>query len=298
MRTLSRILGVLIVVIFLSGGKAFPQRVDTKLPWALLPKVQSLDVQRKSELLEVLKKTPNYGACKETILDCLLQEKPDAEAVRLANFAAYLISRGVPPNRLGEFFSRRAVFFENTQVHSFICDTAPVYGENKAAIRLTEFAEFKCPFCGTVSPLLKKLVDESNGVVRLCFKHFPLLGHEGTIFASTAAVAAQRQGKFWEMAALLFQHMDKNQADQVLELASNLDLDMEKFKTDLADPEIAQMVRADKVEGVRKKVNSTPTLFINGKHYRLRMDEPHLKDIINEEAERMGLAPPYKDWIY
>jgi predicted DsbA family dithiol-disulfide isomerase len=257
-----------------------------------------MEEQRKSDLLEVLKREPNYGACKASILDCLLQEKPDGAAVRLANFAAFLISKGVPPNGLGLFLSKRAAFMESAEVFSFSCETAPVYGDEKAAIKLTEFAEFKCPFCGTVSPLLKKLVDESNGAVRLCFKHFPLLGHEGTILASTAAVAAQRQGKFWEMAALLFQNMDKNQEDQVLDLASNLGLDMDRFKTDLADPEIAKMLRADKVEGARNKVNATPTLFINGKHYSLRIDEALLKDIINEEAERVGLAPPYKDWIY
>jgi len=298
MRIFSRILGVLIVAIILSGSKAFPQPEDSKIPWALLPKLQGLDIQRKSEFLDVLKKIPNYGACKETILDCLTKENPARETVRSANFGAYLVSKGFPPNQLEPFFQRRAAFAEGAEVHSFSCETAPVYGDNKAAIRLTEFAEFKCPFCGIVSPLLKKLVDESNGAVRVCFKHFPLVGHEGTILASTAAAAAQRQGKFWEMAALLFENMEKNREDQVLHLASSLGLDMDRFRTDLADPEITKMVRADKVEGVRKKVNATPTLFINGKYYSLRMDEAHLKDIINEEAERMGIAPPYKDWIY
>lgn len=118
------------------------------------------------------------------------------------------------------------------------------------------------------------------------------------MLASTAAVAAQRQGKFWEMAASLYRNMDKNEEDQILDLASDLGLDMNRFRTDLADPEIAKMVRADKVEAIRAKVNATPTLFINSKYYSLRMDEAHLKDIINEEAERIGIAPPYKDWVY
>jgi len=39
-------------------------------------------------------------------------------------------------------------------------------------------------------------------------------------------------------------------------------------------------------------------LFINGKIYHFRHDEAFLKDIINEEAERLGLAPPYNDWRY
>jgi predicted nicotinamide N-methyase len=52
------------------------------------------------------------------------------------------------------------------------------------------------------------------------------------------------------------------------------------------------------MEGVRAKVTGTPTLFINGKMYVLRHDEDFLKDLINEEAERLGLEPPYQDWVY
>jgi protein-disulfide isomerase len=118
------------------------------------------------------------------------------------------------------------------------------------------------------------------------------------MLASTAASAAQRQGKFWEMAVLLYQDMNKNDENHVLDLASSLGLDMARFKKDLADPEVAKRIRADKVDGVRANVDATPTLFINGKVYNIRMDEAHLKDIINEEAERLGIAPPYKDWVY
>jgi protein-disulfide isomerase len=152
--------------------------------------------------------------------------------------------------------------------------------------------------CSTVNPILKRLVDESNGAVQLCFKHYPILSHQGTILASKSAVAAQRQGKFWEMASLLYRDMDKNEESHVLDLASSLGLDMARFKTDLADPQVERIVRGDKVEAVKAKVNSTPTLFINGRRYELRMDEAYLKDIINEEAERIGIDPPYKNWVY
>jgi predicted DsbA family dithiol-disulfide isomerase len=298
MKILSRVLSTLCVVVILSGGEAFPQEENPNLPWAVLPGFLNLDPARKKDLLEVLKREPNYGACKESIFECLLQDKPDSTAVRMANLAAYAVSKGVPPNSLRILFERRAAFAHSTEFHRFGCESAPVYGNEKAVIRLTEFAEFKCPFCATVSPLLKKLVDDSHGTVRLCFKHFPIMSHPGTMLASTAASAAQRQGKFWEMAALLYQDMNKNDENHVLDLALSLGLDMTRFKKDLADPEVAMRIRADKVEGVRAKVDATPTLFINGKVYNIRMDEAHLKDIINEEAERLGIAPPYKDWVY
>jgi protein-disulfide isomerase len=298
MRILSRTLATLAVLLVLTGSEAFPQADDPKIPWSVLPILQNLVDKQKSDLLELLKQEPNYSGCKETIFTCLLQERPDGTAVRLANFAAYLLSRGVPLKSLGEFFEKRKIFAEGAEIHTFNYETAPIYGNKKAAIRLTEFAEFKCPMCGSVSPLFKKLVDESNGTVQLCFKHFPILSHKGTIVASKSAVAAQRQGKFWEMAALLYRNMDRNEENQILDLASNLGLDMARFKKDLADPEVERIVRSDKVEAVKIKVNSTPTLFINGRRYELRMDEAYLQDIINEEAERIGIDPPYKKWVY
>lgn len=298
MRPLSRIFATLCLLFFLAGSEAFPQEKGPSIPWAVLPLLQSLDEGRKSELLELLKRQPNYGACKGTIFSCLLQENPDGTAVRLANFGAFLLSKGVPVRLLGDFFARRQTFAESAEIHEFDCSAAPIYGREGAAIALTEFAEFKCPMCGIVSPVLKKLVDESNGTVRLCFKHYPILSHQGTILASKSAVAAQRQGKFWEMAPLLYRNMDKNEEGQILDLASSLGLDMALFKKDMADPEVEKKVRADKVEGVKSKVNSTPTLFINGRRYELRMDEAYLQDILNEEAERIGIDPPYKNWVY
>jgi len=75
-------------------------------------------------------------------------------------------------------------------------------------------------------------------------------------------------------------------------------MDIGRFKTDLEDRKIEELIERDKMEGVRAKVTSTPTLFINGKMYNLRHDEDFLKDLINEEAERLGLEPPYQDWVY
>jgi len=75
-------------------------------------------------------------------------------------------------------------------------------------------------------------------------------------------------------------------------------MDVERFKKDLEDPRIEELIERDKMEGVRAKVTGTPTLFINGKMYNLRYLEEFLKDLINEEAERLGLEPPYQDWVY
>jgi protein-disulfide isomerase len=149
-----------------------------------------------------------------------------------------------------------------------------------------------------LGPVLKRLVEDSNGMVRLFFKHFPLKNHPGTFFSSKAAQAAHRQGKFWPMYDLLYKDFNKQSMEDVLQYARILGMDGDRFKTDLEDPSIEELLERDKMEGVRAQVKGTPTLFINGKMYHLLHDEGFLKDLISEEAERLGLEAPYQDWAY
>jgi thiol-disulfide isomerase/thioredoxin len=264
----------------------------------LLPKEATLDENRRNELREVLKVEPNYGECRDAILQCILKEEPDKTAVRIANFCAYLISKGVPPHNLWRLIKERGKFANEEKQHGFTYSDTPVMGNPAAGITITEFAEFKCTHCVALSPVLKQLVKESNGAVRLVFKHFPIKSHHGSVTSSRAAHAAHRQGKFWEMYDLLFKDFNRQSVEDLMQHARTLNLDLARFKADMADPELVTLIEKDKMEGVRAGVRGTPTLFINGKMYNLPNDEAFLKDIINEESERLGIDPPYKEWVY
>jgi predicted DsbA family dithiol-disulfide isomerase len=268
------------------------------VPWPLLPRVTILDQNKKNELREVLSMESNYGECREKILECLSKEKPDMIAVRIANFCAYLLDKGVPPHELWVFIKERAKFANEEKPHSFDYLNSPILGNPKAAITITEFAEFKCPHCVHLGPILKKLVAESNGTVRLVFKHFPLKIHEGSVTVSKVAQAAYRQGKFWEMYDLLYEDFDRHDIKDPVQYARQLGLDVQRFKADMEDPELVALIERDKMEGVKAGVRGTPTLFINGKQDNLRYDEDFLKDLLDEEAEHLGISPPYKDWSY
>ena len=290
---------ILVVLLWFvcSPVSAFPEN-SPSVPWDLLPRITALDESRKTELMEVLKAEPNYGKCKDTMYQCLTAEKPDKTAVRFANFGAYLVSRGVPARSLGILAKERAKFMSQETGQAFTYTNSPSLGNEKAKITIAEFAEFKCTYCVALSPILKRLVADSNGRVRLFFKHFPLKNHPGTFFSSRAAQAAHRQGKFWAMYDMLYKDFGKQNMEDVLEYARILGMDADRFKTDLEDRKIEELIERDKMEGVRAKVTGTPTLFINGKMYPLRHDEEFLKDLISEEAERLGLEAPYQDWAY
>jgi predicted DsbA family dithiol-disulfide isomerase len=285
------------LAVLVTGSEAASSDALSKLPWPLLPKVSKLNNDQRAALFEELKEELNYGECKETIMNCLQRTKPDETAVRMMNFCAHLLSIGVPPIYLRPTVKERAKF-ASAQQQLFTFEETPIMGNERAQITLVEFAEFKCPYCVTMGPLLKKLVEESNGSVRLLFKHFPLKKHAGSALASKASQAAYRQGKFWEMYGLLFKNMEHQTMEDLLRYAQELGLEVEKFNRDIEDPNLAQIVERDILEGVRANLQGTPTLFFNGRFYHLRHDEYFLKDVINEEAERLKIKPPYKEWAY
>ena len=118
--------------------------------------------------------------------------------------------------------------------------------------------------------------------VKLVIKHFPLQIHDYARKAAIAALAAGKQGKFWEFHEKLFANQKDLNDTKVEAIAGELGLDMEKFKKDLQDPAIASIIDRDMNDGLKANVQGTPSIFINGKllnqrNYLLQAIEAALK---------------------
>ncbi len=265
------------------------------IPWDRLPRSQALSSGQKRDLATAFAASFGYGTCIDTLANCVTRPEPDPIALRVADFCAWLVASGVPAKDLKDFLEARARFANPTKTYDLRTDGRPSYGNPDAPIVIVEFAEFKCPYCQQHAPTFRKLVDDSHGKVRHVFKHFPLKKHRGTVLSSRAAEAAHRQGRFWDMYTLLFQDRDKQGRKDILAYAESLHLDMARFTQDLEDAAILNLIENEKIEGLQAGVKATPTLFIDGKRYKFRIDEAHLKNVLNEEALRLGIAPPYPD---
>ena len=88
--------------------------------------------------------------------------------------------------------------------------------------------------------------------------------------ASLAAIAAGRQGKYWQMHDKIFQHYSSLNMAELQKFAREIGLNMPRFEHDRQDPEAIQRVNEDLGEGVAAGVHGTPTIFINGRLLRLR----------------------------
>ena len=114
------------------------------------------------------------------------------------------------------------------------------------------------------------MLEKNPDKVKLVFKNFPLRNHKFAMEAAIAALAAEKQGKFWEFHDLLFKDYNRLNVQKVKEIAQQLKLDMEKFEKDRKDPGIRPLINRDLAEGNRAGVRGTPTIFINGRLLRDR----------------------------
>ena len=138
-------------------------------------------------------------------------------------------------------------------------------------------------------PVLERVLEKNPDSVKLVFKHFPLRNHKFARPASIAAIAAARQGKFWEFHDLLFKDYNRLNTQKIREIAQQLNLDMEKFDMDQKDPQIEKIINRDLSEGNRVGVRGTPTVFINGRLLRNRSQAGFQAMI--DKMLKMGAAP-------
>jgi protein-disulfide isomerase len=129
--------------------------------------------------------------------------------------------------------------------------------------------------------LLKKY--PSN--VKLVHKNFPIRSHKFAFKAAMAALAAERQGKFWEFHDELFKNYTQLSKEKVDEIANQLGLNAAEFNQQQNNPEFVAQIRQDYEEGIRLGIRGVPTVFINGKKMRDRSMES-LEAAINKELEK------------
>lgn len=101
--------------------------------------------------------------------------------------------------------------------------------------------------------------------MKLVFKNFPLRNHKFAWPAAIAALAANKQGKFWELHDQLYKNYNRLSDQKISEIAQQVGLDMEKFNNDMKDPELKALVERDFQEGVEVGVRGIPTIFVDGR---------------------------------
>jgi protein-disulfide isomerase len=169
---------------------------------------------------------------------------------------------------------------------------APVTGASNATVTIVEFADFECPVCRQLHEVLRGLLP-NYPQVRLAFKDFPL--EQLHPWARTAALAgrcAYRQDPkaFWKMYDYLYDKQDvisaANAWDKSVDYAGQAGLKTDEFKACMTSQEAAAAVDASVANGKLLEVNSTPTLFVNGRRV-VGADARQLEQVIQYELQHL-----------
>jgi protein-disulfide isomerase len=159
-------------------------------------------------------------------------------------------------------------------------------------VTIVEFSDFQCPACAASIPVLKKYLEQYPDQINLVFRHFPLSYHSNAKAAASAAEAAGKQDKFWEMHDILFarqqewQDLSKKEAEaKFVSYAEEMGVNLEQFGQDLLDPSLKQKIDRDISAGYQAKVNATPSFYINGRLV-LGAGSPEFEQILQEELTK------------
>ena len=175
---------------------------------------------------------------------------------------------------------------------------APSMGDANASVTLVEYSDFECPVCRNLHDVLRGMLPNYTGKVRVVFKDFPI--EQIHPWARTAAIAGrcayqQDPKAFWKMYDLIYDNQEvisaANAWTKVSDYAAQSGLNAETFKACMASPEAADAVNTSRANGVQVEVNSTPTIFVNGR--RIVGADPHLlEQYINYELAQQKTGKP------
>jgi protein-disulfide isomerase len=148
--------------------------------------------------------------------------------------------------------------------------TGPSEGPANAPVTLVDFSDLQCPHCKDAHPMLEKLMSENKNV-RLVFQSFPLPMHDWATKAAAYADCVSRSSNdaFWKFIASVFGAQGDitaaNADEKLTALADSAGVKGADIGACAAKPETISRVEKSVALGKALDVNSTPTLFINGR---------------------------------
>lgn len=183
----------------------------------------------------------------------------------------------------------------SVNAEALIRPDSPTLGAADAPVTIVEFLDPECESCAGFAPVVKKLMKDYDGKVRLVVRCMPL--HPNSLSAATFTEAAGEQGKYWQAQEMLFQRQPEwgtkhgahggPPADinaLFRKYAAELGLDAGKMNAAFAANKYKEKTERDRKDGETLGVRQTPTLFVNGRKLA-RLTESDLQSLIDEELK-------------
>jgi len=238
----------------------------------------------------VLNSRHPYDCCDGTIAACLKKPKVCRLARRLANQVCRMAKSGKSKAQIERALDRRAAsMMPGGKKYNISLGLTPPVGSGGAKVTLVAYLCARCPYCSRLAPHLYRSVTSGKlkGKVRFYIKPFPIRSHKHSTEGGMAMMAANKLGKFWEFLLHIYAHFNKFDPAKLPDCAAAKGMNRDQFVKLLSDKGLRAQLVESKKEGVRNKVDATPTLYINGRKYTGNLDVTTVEDVLEEEHDRL-----------
>lgn len=162
-----------------------------------------------------------------------------------------------------------------------------IRGRPDAPLTLVEYGDFECPFCSRATGSIDEVREHFGDELRYVWRHLPLERvHPRSLDAARASEAAALQGKFYDLAAMMFEFQDFLEWQHIYRYADQVGCDIAKFDDDLHSSRVLHRVDDDAQDAELMDLNATPTFFVNGVRHKGPWDAASLIRAL--EAGRPG----------
>jgi protein-disulfide isomerase len=216
------------------------------------------------------------------IAQCVQDKRDCDKCIHAARYVVKSVKDGLTREQVEKAYKNR---FDPEKVKNVPIDGSPTKGPESAPITIVEFADFQCPHCAEFAPVVDKVLDSRKNEVRFVYKFYVLGKFPHSEAAARAAIAAGKQGKFWEMHHAIFANQSRLDQQGLDALAKELGLDVARLHADMQAPETSERIAKDKKLGEDLKIEGTPTIFINGRQFDGRQS---LDEWLNLELQMLG----------
>jgi protein-disulfide isomerase len=229
-----------------------------------LPGLPSPDLSARERKLWWELVSELYAPCPAeavSVRQCIEDARPCAACKPAALLLADKVKEGASAAQGRNLYAAR---FGPNVAQVAVADS-PARGPANAPVTIMIWSDFECPHCRASLPLVEHVFDRYAPNVRLVHKFYPLRQHTHAEAAARAAIAAQNQGRYWEMEKTLFAHQEE-QGDADLErYAQQLGLDMRRWKADLSADRTGKILERDHADAERAGLSGTPFILVNGR---------------------------------
>jgi protein-disulfide isomerase len=285
---------VYIAAFFLSTvAVIFPQTPPATNSWQTSDKLGGIDLYaltapQKQAVLKLVREQDCSCLCGMKVAECVQRDPNCTYSKALVAIAIKAVQEGKSLVEISKMMDASPKAHRPKLLEDAITipvSGSPMRGPSDARITLVEFSDFECPYCSLAASEVNSIMSAYPKDVKLIYKQFPLSTHPHAPLAAAASLAANQQGKFWQMHDALFKNFRKLSRENILALAKDIGLDMDKFTADLDSPKYQDAIKKDLADGESAGVYGTPSFFVNGKHYNGPLSLEAIKPVLDAELK-------------